>query len=74
MTDLTKITSPLGVPNAVWALLPPEYKWAAGGKDGEVWVYDARLGAGRITFLVGVTFDKSRWKESLVQRPEGEYD
>lgn len=72
----------LVVPNAVWAVLPPEYKWAAGDADGEVYAHDMQPTrsslhwdlnerSAQINRLVGVTFDKERWTESLIQRPEG---
>lgn len=83
--DLTYRQKPrpaLVVPNAVWAVLPPEYKWAAGDADGEVYAHDMQPTrsylhwdlnerSAQINRLVGVTFDKARWTESLIQRPEG---
>lgn len=73
------------VPDAVWAVLPEAYRWAAVDRSGYICIYamepklakmcwsnpdNANLPFVEITHLVGVEGDPSRWRESLTRRPE----
>ena len=74
---------PLIVPDAVWAVLDKKFRWAAMDSDGFVSAFSNEpivisgaesWGAGSrqpLNYLVGVEADPSRWRESLIQRPEG---